>query len=154
MADRAGDLGVAARPAGRDRAQLVPDRALERRPERRERCREAQRAAAEIGAELGLELRDRRGPARHDAGPGARPQPLDLVLQPAPVDIFEQIEGLVVRDRRHRAERRVEPRGEQRARRPAGGWRAHDAGEGVAEAAAGLVAGLELRHDDPAHRPG
>ena len=103
---------------------------------------------AKYGRKLRFDLRDRRRPARGDTGLVPVPQPLDLALESAPVDEFEQVERALVGDRGHRSQRRIDPSGEQRARRAVRGRRAHDPRKCVAKAAWAIEACVELGVDD------
>lgn len=145
VVDALRELGVGTRFAVWNVDQCAPDFLLEWRAAEFDGCLKSLQLAGEIVAELGFDLLGDFCAPGHDRV--ALTLALDFSLKATPIRELEQVERVVVGEREDRAEGGVHPCGLE-DRQVSAFWRsAHDARKGVAEAAAGLITGVELGVD-------
>lgn len=103
------ERGIADDLTRRDFPQVPPDIALKGRAVAGEPGFETVRTAGEIGRKFRGDLAGDRGAAQHHIRAGARPQPFQLGWKGWTVGEFEEMQGVIVGDSQHRADRRIDP---------------------------------------------
>ncbi len=148
--DRGGNFAVAPGRAGRNRSQGLPDFALERRTVELHGRLEVQRPTAEIGGELAADLIQITMCARYDTMDEPCPQGLELALEAASIDEFEQVQPIVVRERKNGSKRRFKPlcvEAVHRIRLRPAGRRAEHSRKSLAKAASRFETMVQLQID-------
>src|SRR5437016_629405 len=107
--DRRCDIGVGARRTGRNGKKRIPYRALKGRAAERDRRGKAELAAGKVRRELVADLREVSVRAGQNRALELLLHDLDFALEAPPVHEFEQCEAAVISERKHRAERSLEP---------------------------------------------